>query len=169
MVAAVRARTPVDDREQGCIDEFLAVIDRLGDDPFDEHANPIHVTASALIVGRRGLVLHRHKVLGIWVAPGGHIDAGERPWEAAVREAREETGLHVELVDGSPNLAHVDVHPGPRGHTHLDLRYLLHGDDTDPSPPPDESQEVAWYSWADARRVTESCMTGIVTYLSTRY
>ena len=57
----------------------------------------------------------------------------------------------------------------PRGHTHLDLRYLLHGDDTDPSPPPDESQEVAWYSWADAGRVTESCMTGIVTYLSTMY
>ena len=48
----MRARTPVDDREQGCIEEFLAAIDRLGDDPFDEHANPIHVTASALIVGR---------------------------------------------------------------------------------------------------------------------
>ena len=87
MVAAVRSRTPVDDREQRCIAEVLAALERLGDDPFDEHANPVHVTASALIVGRRGVVLHRHRLLGVWVAPGGHIDAGEQPWEAAVREA----------------------------------------------------------------------------------
>jgi hypothetical protein len=58
---------------------------------------------------------------------------------------------------------------GPRGHTHLDLHYLLHGDDTDPTPPPDESQEVAWYSWGEARRVAGPCMTGIVTHLSTMH
>ena len=29
----------------------------------------------------------------------------------------------------------------------------------DPSPPPDESQEVAWYSWLEARRLIEPCMT----------
>jgi hypothetical protein len=70
VVAAVRARTPVDDREKGCIEEFLAVIDRLGDDPFDEHAHPVHVTASALIVSRRGLVLHRHNGAGHLGRPG---------------------------------------------------------------------------------------------------
>ena len=130
--AAVRTRTPVDDRERVAVAEFLTVLEHLGEDPFDEHANPVHVTASALIVGRRGLVLHRHKVLGTWVPPGGHIDHGETPWEAAVREANEETGLHVWLSDETPNLVHVDVHAGPRGHTHLDLRYLLDGDDADP-------------------------------------
>ena len=52
--AAVRTRTPVDDREKVAVEEFLAVLERLGEDPFDEHANPVHVTASALIVGRRG-------------------------------------------------------------------------------------------------------------------
>jgi ADP-ribose pyrophosphatase YjhB (NUDIX family) len=39
------------------------------------------------------VVLHRHRVLGIWVQPGGHIDSGETPWDAAVRETAEETGL----------------------------------------------------------------------------
>ena len=65
--AAVRTRTPVDDRERVAVAEFLTVLEHLGEDPFDEHANPVHVTASALIVRRRGLVLHRHKVLGTWV------------------------------------------------------------------------------------------------------
>ena len=169
VVAAVRARTPVDEREQRCIETVLAELERLGDDPFDEHANPVHVTASALIVGRRGVVLHRHRLLGVWVPPGGHVDAGEQPWEAAVREAREETGLqHLGLANGSSDLVHVDVHPGPRSHTHLDLRYLLDGDDADPAPPPDESQDVFWFTWAEALRIAEPSMTGILTHLSAK-
>ena len=63
--------------------------------PFDEHADPVHVTGSAFIVGPRGIVLLRHRRLGIWVQPGGHVDAGETPWDGARREAVEETGLPV--------------------------------------------------------------------------
>jgi len=169
VVAAVRARTPVDEREQRCIETVLAELERLGDDPFDEHTNPVHVTASALIVGPRGVVLHRHRLLGIWVLPGGHVDAGEQPWQAAVREAREETGLqNLGLTNDSPELVHVDVHPGPRGHTHLDLRYLLDGDDTDPAPPQDESQDVFWFMWAEALRMVEPSMRGVLTHLSAK-
>ena len=36
---------------------------------------------------------------GRWTLPGGGIDFGERPVEAVVREAREETGLDVEVVE----------------------------------------------------------------------
>ncbi|MGP4113460.1 NUDIX domain-containing protein [Streptomyces sp. 4N509B] len=33
---------------------------------------------------------------GLWQIPGGHMDPGETPWETAVRECREETGLAVD-------------------------------------------------------------------------
>jgi hypothetical protein len=106
VVVAVRARTPVDDRERSCIEQFLTEIAQLDGDPFDEHAGSVHVTVSALIVGPRGVVLHRHRILGTWVAPGGHIDPGETPWDAVVREAPRGDRANVRHLDArepSPN------------------------------------------------------------------
>jgi 8-oxo-dGTP pyrophosphatase MutT (NUDIX family) len=44
----------------------------------------------------RLLLLVRQREGGIWSTPGGLIEPDERPADAAVREAWEETGLHVE-------------------------------------------------------------------------
>lgn len=140
------------DGEAASIEAFLAAFDRLAH-PFDIDADPTHVTGSAIVVGGRGVVLLKHKRLGMWLQPGGHIDAGETPAQAALREAIEETGLDLELVDGE--LIHVDVHDGGRGHTHLDLRYLVRpvaGSDDTPRPPVGESQDVAWFDWDQAIR-----------------
>ena len=41
------------------------------------------------------LLLKSHKWPGRYVVPGGHVEMGERIEEAAVREAKEETGLDV--------------------------------------------------------------------------
>ena len=115
--------------------------------PFDEDADLEHVTGSAIVVGERGTVLHVHKRLGRWLQPGGHLAAGETPWDAARREAHEETGLAVTHPASGPVLLHVDVHDAARGHTHLDLRYLLLASDAEPSPPPGESPDVRWFAW----------------------
>jgi 8-oxo-dGTP pyrophosphatase MutT (NUDIX family) len=165
VLAAVRGRTPIDAREQMSIERFLIEFERL-EHPFSEHADPVHVTGSAFVVGPRGVILHRHRILGIWVQPGGHVDLGEAPWDAARRETAEETGLAVAHPGGVSTMVHVDVHPGPRGHTHLDLRYLLDGGDADPRPPPEESQEVEWFSWERALEITEPDMAGILRALA---
>lgn len=54
------------------------------------------------ILVRGGRVLLGANDRGEWELPGGHIEAGETPEEALVREFREETGLNVQprrLVD----------------------------------------------------------------------
>jgi 8-oxo-dGTP diphosphatase len=45
------------------------------------------------------MVRHRDRA---WEMPGGRIEPGEGPREAALREFREETGLEAELVAGFP-------------------------------------------------------------------
>ncbi len=175
----VADRKPVDERERESVAAFLRAFDALPA-PFDEHADPVHVTASAIVVGRRGVVLHLHKRLGIWLQPGGHIDPGETPWAAALRECVEETGLPVSWpavqgvqgvqavqgVQGVQPLAHVDVHPGPRGHTHLDVRYLVHAEPVDPVPPPGESQDVRWFDWDEAIDLADAGLAGALRSLA---
>ena len=152
---------PTDARERESIATFLTAFDAL-EQPFDEHASPIHVTGSAIVTGDAGVVLHLHKRLSIWLQPGGHIDPGETPWQAAVREVREETGLAVDTGPDSQRLVHVDVHPGPRGHTHLDLRYHFTSDGAAPAPAAGESQEVRWFGWAEAVGLAEPGLEGVL-------
>ena len=64
------------------------VFDTL-DQPFDEDASPIHVTGSAVVTGGRGVVLHLHKRLGIWLQPGGHIDRARHRGRRRSEHARE--------------------------------------------------------------------------------
>jgi 8-oxo-dGTP pyrophosphatase MutT (NUDIX family) len=150
----VEGHVPSSPREVAAKERFLSELTRLAV-PCDEHAGPTHVTASGIVVGRRGTVLHRHKKLGIWMQPGGHIDAGETPDEAALREATEELGLAVAHPHTGPLLLHIDVHQAAHGHTHLDLRYLLLGADADPLPPPGESPDARWYSWDEAMQMAD--------------
>ena len=164
LVEEVAGRRPVDGRERRSIARLLAEVRRLAH-PCDEHADPTHVTGSAIVVGSRGVVLHRHRRLGLWLQPGGHVDPGETPAEAALREAVEETGLAVHHVAGGPRLVHVDVHPGPRGHTHLDLRYLLEAPDAEPAPPPGESPDVRWFGWDEAVAVADAGLVGALRAL----
>ncbi len=155
----LRHHRPIDDRERLSLAIMDVELGRLAA-PFDEQADPTHVTASAIVVGHRGIVLHLHRRLHRWLQPGGHIEPGESPEEAAVRETLEETGLAVTHFGGQPVLAHVDVHRSARNHVHLDLRYLTVAPDDDPAPAPGESQQVAWFAWAEAEQVADDALVG---------
>ncbi len=46
---------------------------------------------------KNGVLLVKRRDVPVWVLPGGGIDSGEIPGDAAVREAQEETGLVVKI------------------------------------------------------------------------
>jgi 8-oxo-dGTP pyrophosphatase MutT (NUDIX family) len=160
ILGIVRGHTCVDDRERESLRVFCDTVPVLSD-PCNEHADTTHVTVSAVVVSAHATVLHLHKRLNMWLQPGGHIDDGETPPQAAWREAVEETGLTVWHPNNQPHFFHVDVHPGPRGHTHLDLRYLLVADAAQsPSPGEGESPHVRWFSWEEAQSVADPGLAG---------
>lgn len=166
--AAVAGHVPADPVEHRARRRALALIDWLPA-PLDEHADPAHVTGSAIVLdAHRRVLLHRHKRLGLWLQPGGHLDPGEPPWAAAVRETTEETGLDAAHPRAAPRLLHVDVHEGPRGHLHLDLRYLLLADAAQGfAPAPGESTDLAWCTWDEAtRRADRSLLAGYAAALA---
>jgi 8-oxo-dGTP pyrophosphatase MutT (NUDIX family) len=55
------------------------------------------VLQAGCIVRYRSDVILRRTAKGEWVFPKGHVEAGETPAEAAVREVAEETGLMVAI------------------------------------------------------------------------
>lgn len=56
-------------------------------------------TATGMLIHEQKVLLIKHKKLGLWLCPGGHVDSGELPHQAAERETFEETGIKVKAVD----------------------------------------------------------------------
>jgi len=161
LVKWMTSHDPVDERERESIATFISVVPALPD-PFDEHAGPVHITASGILASDDGTMtaLHLHKRLGMWLQPGGHIEPGESPADGALREAAEEIGVPVRHETEGGLLFHVDVHPGPKGHTHLDLRYLLRAPQVTPRPADGESSQVGWFAWEEAGVMADAGLAG---------
>lgn len=57
----------------------------------------MHKSAGAVIKNKKGeiLMIERNIFPPGWAAPAGHVDEGEKPEEAMIREVREEVGINV--------------------------------------------------------------------------
>jgi 8-oxo-dGTP pyrophosphatase MutT (NUDIX family) len=105
------------------------------EDPLSRNEASAHFTASALVVDDEctRVCLVAHAKLGRLLQPGGHVEPTDLSLEAAaLREAREETGLELVLHPTAPRPFDLDVHEIPARadeprHWHLDVRYLLEG------------------------------------------
>jgi len=58
-------------------------------------------TASGALIVDGRILLIKHKKMGSWMTPGGHVEKGEFLHQAAEREFFEETGLRVQAVSQS--------------------------------------------------------------------
>jgi mutator protein MutT len=84
---------------------------------------PPHFHIALALVWRDGRVLVTRRPFSaahlpdVWEFPGGKCDGGESPRDAAIREAREELGVQVEIIGQHTPIAHdyttrrITLHP----------------------------------------------------------
>lgn len=142
-------------------DAVLALLADV-DDPFSRRTfEPGHVTASAFVLSPDGgaVLLIRHRTLGRWLQPGGHVEASDPDIVAAARrEVVEETGVEaLHLAPGDPWLLDIDVHDipanpakGEPAHQHFDVRVLFQAHDLALR----DTGEVDGVAWVDLDAVT---------------
>lgn len=81
-----------------------------------EHKNPTPTVDCIIeLPGERIVLIRRANPPVGWALPGGFVDEGEPLHHAAAREAKEETGLDVELVEQF--FTYSDPKRDPRKHT----------------------------------------------------
>jgi 8-oxo-dGTP pyrophosphatase MutT (NUDIX family) len=151
---------PADPREAeslGWMRRFVAA----PEDPFARE-NPVgHVTASAVVArpGGEAFLLVFHRKLGHWLQPGGHVEHSDASaFEAALREASEETGIRIARFAAplGGTVLDVDVHEIPArksepAHQHFDVRYLLTTQsEIDHEASDDRTRPIEWRSWEEA-------------------
>jgi 8-oxo-dGTP diphosphatase len=101
----------------------------------------------------RVLLIH-HKRLGTWLPPGGEIEPGETPQEAARRELFEETGLsarfeRISPIHGTPaGLIGYEEHLAGSKGLHMNFVFAVRVE-TDAVTPNDEFSDHRWVSSFD--------------------
>lgn len=116
------------------------------------------LVATAYVVRDGKTLLLKHKKLGMWLPPGGHVEPGETPDEGVRREVREETGLEIDFVapprapvmnNGRVESLHepqrVQVEEIPGHNHHLDLVYFTAARPGSKEVINHESDEMRWH------------------------
>ncbi len=131
----VAAIEPVDELEQEHRDSTLEWI-RSGAPIFRTQkpdVPPMHLVSYFALVDqqREKVLLVDHKIAGLWLPSGGHVEPDEDPTATVVRELAEELNLVADFKQPEPLFITATRTVGKDGgHTDVSLWYLLRGDST---------------------------------------
>jgi 8-oxo-dGTP diphosphatase len=111
---------------------------------------PVVRVGVAVIIQREGRVLLGLRRSsshgdGAWQFPGGHLEWGESVAACAVREAREETGLDVQVTGFGPFTNDIFHHDGKH---YVTLFVLAQAPQGEPQRcEPDKCERWEWFAW----------------------
>jgi 8-oxo-dGTP pyrophosphatase MutT (NUDIX family) len=113
--------------------------------PFDSPAGSPAGSRSGTASG--SVLLGDHRKSGLWLPPGGHVEDGEDPRQAVLREAREELGIEARCQHGTPFFLTVTPTVGANSHLDVDLWFVLPvaRNATRIEPDPREFKGVRWF------------------------
>ena len=159
IMQALTAYRPWNEQEKRDRMNMLAALSTTPD-PFTRDNEVMHFTGSSWIVNRDGtkVLMAYHNLYNAWAWTGGHADGDRDLLVVALREAREETGIHARPVTESIfslETLTVDGHE-KRGryvpsHLHLNVTYLLMADEAEAiRAKTDENAAVRWFTLEDA-------------------
>lgn len=120
----------------------------------------IDFTVGVFIVHGERVLLRKHDKYKVWMGAGGHIELDEDPVQAAIREAKEEVGLEVEIVGEKTDIDwaaddYIEIlkprffyqHNINATHKHLNFVYFATSEKTDFTQGEDEvSEEIRWFT-----------------------
>lgn len=123
-------------------------------DACERDCAPGHITASALVLDHTGTrtLLTLHPRIGRWVQLGGHCEGTDADIvAAALREAREESGIDGLTIDPLPAALHVHALTCSLGAPtrHLDLQFVARASSDAQIAISDESLDLRWWPLDD--------------------
>ena len=152
--AVLAAWAAPSDGQEALRGTFIDLLDAQPEGMF-RHCHPDHLTGSALIVrdgvdGEWEVLLVHHSKAGKWLQTGGHCEPTDATLShAALREAREESGIDGLTVDPVPLLLsrhHVPFcGPPPAGGYHLDVQFLVHAPTGASAQTNRDEDETRWF------------------------
>jgi len=128
---------------------------------FDRDCLPGHITASTWILShdRKRFLLTHHRKLKRWLQLGGHADGDPDVRAVALREAREESGMHdFEFLGDVPFDLDIHLIPARKSepeHEHHDIRFLLVASGAEELKVSDESLDLRWFDCASHAQVLD--------------
>ncbi|HTO07589.1 MAG TPA: NUDIX hydrolase N-terminal domain-containing protein [Myxococcota bacterium] len=133
--------------------EDAAALERVFRASDDGYVTPKLDVRLALFRGDQVLLV-RERMDGRWALPGGYVDVGDSPSEAAVREAAEEAGVDAR-VERLAGVFDTRLQPDCPPHLFHIHKLVFVGRLLDPAAEPRAGSEASDAGWFDVARLPE--------------